>query len=208
MDGDPSNVTVLQVLPSLVTGGVERGTVEITQAIVGAGWTGLVASAGGRLVPAVRARRRPPHRAAADQPGPSDDLAQRGAARGGDPGRAGGDRACTLARAGVVGVARLPAHRRALRHHLPRDLRRGPAVQAPLQLGDGEGRAGDRGKPLHRRADRGAPRDRSDPRAGHPSRRRSGAVRSGSGLRRSDGAPGAGVAGAGWRTGRCCCPAG
>ena len=51
MGGDPSNVTVLQVLPSLVTGGVERGTVEITQAIVGAGWTGLVASAGGRLVP-------------------------------------------------------------------------------------------------------------------------------------------------------------
>ena len=46
MDGDPSNVTVLQVLPSLVAGGVERGTIEINQAIVGAGWTGLVASAG------------------------------------------------------------------------------------------------------------------------------------------------------------------
>jgi glycosyltransferase involved in cell wall biosynthesis len=45
---------VLQVLPSLVTGGVERGTIEINQAIVGAGWTSLVASAGGRLVPAVR----------------------------------------------------------------------------------------------------------------------------------------------------------
>ena len=45
---------MLQVLPSLVTGGVERGTVEINQAIVGAGWTGLVASAGGRLVPAVQ----------------------------------------------------------------------------------------------------------------------------------------------------------
>ena len=43
MDRDPSNVTVLQVLPSLVTGGVERGTVEINQAIVGVGWTGLVA---------------------------------------------------------------------------------------------------------------------------------------------------------------------
>lgn len=54
MQADPSNITVLQVLPSLVTGGVERGTIEINQAIVGAGWTGLVASAGGRLVPAVR----------------------------------------------------------------------------------------------------------------------------------------------------------
>ena len=44
---------MLQVLPSLVTGGVERGTVEITQAIAAAGWTALVASAGGRLVAAV-----------------------------------------------------------------------------------------------------------------------------------------------------------
>ena len=44
---------VLQVLPSLVTGGVERGTVEITAAVAAAGWTALVASAGGRLVGAV-----------------------------------------------------------------------------------------------------------------------------------------------------------
>ncbi len=47
------NIAVLQVLPSLVTGGVERGTIEMTQAIADAGWTALVASAGGRLVPAV-----------------------------------------------------------------------------------------------------------------------------------------------------------
>ena len=39
------NVTVLQVLPSLVTGGVERGTVEITGAIAAAGGVALVASA-------------------------------------------------------------------------------------------------------------------------------------------------------------------
>jgi glycosyltransferase involved in cell wall biosynthesis len=41
---------VLQVLPSLITGGVERGTVEIAQAIVEADATALVASAGGPLV--------------------------------------------------------------------------------------------------------------------------------------------------------------
>ncbi|HEY4172173.1 MAG TPA: glycosyltransferase family 4 protein [Rhodopila sp.] len=41
---------VLQVLPSLVTGGVERGTVEMTQAIAEAEATALVASAGGPLV--------------------------------------------------------------------------------------------------------------------------------------------------------------
>ncbi len=56
---DPRNLTVLQVLPSLVTGGVERGTIEITQAITQAGGTALVASAGGRLVTTIeRARGR------------------------------------------------------------------------------------------------------------------------------------------------------
>ena len=51
---DVRNLTVLQVLPSLVTGGVERGTLEITQAIVEAGGSALVASAGGRLVAAIK----------------------------------------------------------------------------------------------------------------------------------------------------------
>ena len=46
-------MVVLQVLPSLHTGGVERGTVEMTQAIVAAGGTAVVASAGGRMVPLV-----------------------------------------------------------------------------------------------------------------------------------------------------------
>jgi len=49
----PPGTVVLQVLPSLETGGVERGTVEITQAIVDAGGTAMVASEGGRLVGAV-----------------------------------------------------------------------------------------------------------------------------------------------------------
>ncbi len=42
--------TILQVLPALGTGGVERGTVEIAQAIIGAGWRALVASEGGPRV--------------------------------------------------------------------------------------------------------------------------------------------------------------
>ena len=40
---------VLQVLPSLVSGGVERGTVELAGALVEAGWTSCVASGGGPL---------------------------------------------------------------------------------------------------------------------------------------------------------------
>ncbi|MBE7212709.1 MAG: glycosyl transferase, partial [Gluconacetobacter diazotrophicus] len=42
---------VLQVLPSLHAGGVERGTIEMARAVVAAGGTALVASAGGRMVP-------------------------------------------------------------------------------------------------------------------------------------------------------------
>jgi glycosyltransferase involved in cell wall biosynthesis len=49
----PPVPVVLQVLPSLVTGGVERGTVEITQAVARAGWSALVTSAGGPMVPQV-----------------------------------------------------------------------------------------------------------------------------------------------------------
>jgi glycosyltransferase involved in cell wall biosynthesis len=40
---------VLQVIPSLVSGGVERGTVEVAAALVAAGWTAYVASAGGPM---------------------------------------------------------------------------------------------------------------------------------------------------------------
>lgn len=42
---------ILQVLPALQAGGVERGTIEVARAIVRAGGTALVASAGGRMVP-------------------------------------------------------------------------------------------------------------------------------------------------------------
>ncbi len=49
MSSDSPSV-VLQVLPALDGGGVERGTLEIARALVAAGHTALVASAGGRLV--------------------------------------------------------------------------------------------------------------------------------------------------------------
>src|SRR5260370_7774817 len=40
---------VLQILPNLVSGGAERGTIELAGALVAAGWTSYVASAGGPL---------------------------------------------------------------------------------------------------------------------------------------------------------------
>ncbi|WP_240759319.1 glycosyltransferase family 4 protein [Lichenicoccus roseus] len=48
MQGRPP--VILQVLPSLQAGGVERGTIEMVRAIAQAGGTPLVASAGGRMV--------------------------------------------------------------------------------------------------------------------------------------------------------------
>jgi glycosyltransferase involved in cell wall biosynthesis len=49
--GDPP--AILQVLPALTAGGVERGTLEIAEAIGAAGLRAWVASAGGALVPAL-----------------------------------------------------------------------------------------------------------------------------------------------------------
>lgn len=46
----PRPPAILQVVPALVSGGVERGTVEITEAIAEAGFQALVASAGGPMV--------------------------------------------------------------------------------------------------------------------------------------------------------------
>jgi lipid-A-disaccharide synthase len=47
--------TVLQVLPALNTGGVERGTIEITAALVKAGYRAIVASSGGPMAGEVEA---------------------------------------------------------------------------------------------------------------------------------------------------------
>ncbi len=42
--------TSLQVLPNLISGGVERGTIDVAAALVQAGWRALVVSAGGPMV--------------------------------------------------------------------------------------------------------------------------------------------------------------
>ena len=43
-------LTVLQILPALESGGVERGTLEVAAALVAAGHRSIVVSSGGRLV--------------------------------------------------------------------------------------------------------------------------------------------------------------
>lgn len=46
----PARRTLLQVVPSLVTGGVERGAVDVAAAAAAAGYRSIVASAGGPMV--------------------------------------------------------------------------------------------------------------------------------------------------------------
>lgn len=41
---------ILQIVPDLQTGGAERTTIDVAEAIVKAGWTSLVISQGGRMV--------------------------------------------------------------------------------------------------------------------------------------------------------------
>ena len=47
MSSKPNIKTCLQILPALGTGGVERGTIDMAQALVREGWRALVASEGG-----------------------------------------------------------------------------------------------------------------------------------------------------------------
>ena len=56
MSNNPQNKTppcVLQILPRLGVGGVERTTLDISRALVAAGWRSIVASAGGDLQSAI-----------------------------------------------------------------------------------------------------------------------------------------------------------
>ncbi len=48
-------MTVMQLLPALEAGGVERGTIEVARALVARGHRAIVVSGGGRLVPALAA---------------------------------------------------------------------------------------------------------------------------------------------------------
>ncbi|MCA3357944.1 MAG: glycosyltransferase family 4 protein [Roseomonas sp.] len=51
----PAPPALLQVLPALRSGGVERGALEIAEAQIAAGFRAIVASAGGEMVPALEA---------------------------------------------------------------------------------------------------------------------------------------------------------
>jgi glycosyltransferase involved in cell wall biosynthesis len=55
MTSPASRLTVVQLLPALESGGVERSTLEIAEALVAAGHRAIVVSKGGRLLPQLEA---------------------------------------------------------------------------------------------------------------------------------------------------------
>ena len=182
----PDSPVVLQVLPSLVTGGVERGTVEIAQAIAEAEATALVASAGGPLVRQIE--RAGGIHITLPLTTKSPVGIWRNAAS-----------LETLIRDHQVSLvharSRAPAWsawlacqrtRGAVRDDLSRHLWRRIAGQTFLQRRHGARADRHRRQPVHRRPGGGAARGRSRPHPGDPPRRRSGGVRSGLGRRPPD----------------------
>ena len=204
MGEEPSNVVVLQVLPSLVTGGVERGTIEITRGDrrrrVGPRW--WRAPAGGWWP-----RWNAPAAATSTLPLVSRNplTIWRNAARLAAVIRA--ERVAIVhARSRAPAWSAWLACRRTGAHFVTtyhgtygEDL----PFKRRYNCGDGERRTGDRGEPLHRRSDRGAQHGTDPARIRIDSARRGpGGVRSGRGLGRPGGAAGSGVAAAGRRLGR------
>ena len=127
--------TVLQVLPALSEGGVERGTVEIVGALADAGAVPLVASAGGRMVPAVTRAGGRHLTLPLMTKDPLNILLNARRLRRlmeREGGRAG---ACPLARSGLVRLRGGAGDGGAVHDHLARRLSREPAGQAGLQRG-------------------------------------------------------------------------
>ena len=67
---------VIQILPELESGGVERGTLEVGQYLIEQGHESIVISNGGRLVEQLRGRGKPTHQPPRAQEAPQ--LAEAG----------------------------------------------------------------------------------------------------------------------------------
>ena len=135
---------VLQVLPSLVSGGAERGTVELAAALSAAGWNAYVASAGGPLEREI-ARAGATHltlplasknplvlRRNRSSPGPRDPRSRHR------------HRPCQEPRPRVERVVGSTRDRPTFRDDVSQRLRRALGSQALVQLGHGARRAGHR----------------------------------------------------------------
>ena len=145
---------VLQVIPSLVSGGAERGTVEMAAALVAAGWTAYVASSGGPMERQL-ARVGAHH---IDLPLASKNplIMRRNAARAERHHPAAPDRhrARAQPRPGLERVVGRARDAPPLCDDVPQRLRHRPAAEALVQFGHGARRAGHRDLAIRRRARR------------------------------------------------------
>lgn len=66
-----SQPVIVQILPALNFGGVERGTLEIAAAVMAAGWRAVVISSGGLLVPQLERMGAVHHQLPVDQKNPA-----------------------------------------------------------------------------------------------------------------------------------------
>ncbi len=167
--------TILQIIPQLDAGGAELSAVEIADAVVRAGGRAIVLAEPGRLAADIAKVGGEVMPFPAATKNPLRMLANAGAiAR--IVRREHVDLVHARSRAPAWSAhAGGAAHRRAVRDHLSRRLRREERRQAALQQRDGAGRRGDRQFPLHRAPDRRALRDAGCAHRGDPARRRRGA---------------------------------
>ena len=143
---------MLQVVPSLVSGGVERGTVDLAGALVAAGWTAYVASAGGPMEHQLT--RVGAHHLTLPLASKNPLVMRRNAAALSEIIRRHKidivhARSRAPAWSALAGGARDAT---AVRHHLSQRLRHRAAAEALVQFGDGERRAGHRDLAIRRRA--------------------------------------------------------
>ena len=144
-------MTVLQIIPTLVTGGAERTTIDIAAALAARGDRALVASEGGRLVDELKSVGGEFVRMPVSWKNPVAMLANARRIAALIESEQRRHRACAKPRA-RPGRRLLACRRdrRAVRHDVSRHLWRNECAEAALQFRDGAGRGGHRQFALHR----------------------------------------------------------
>ena len=113
---------VLQIVPSLVSGGAERGTVELAGALVAAGWTSYVASAGGPMEREIVRAGATHLTLPLASKNPLRDAPQRRGAGAADPAARHRHRPCPQPRPGVERLVGGARHRAAFRDDVSQRL--------------------------------------------------------------------------------------
>ena len=171
------SLAVLQIIPRLKIGGAERAVIDISRALNGAGMQSFVTSQGGELVPDLLHTKAIHVEMPVASKNPLTIALNRPAPCPSHPHPSGGRDPCPIQGAGLVRLPRGAAHVDTDRHHVPCPLHHQFQGQAPLQLGDGARRPGDRHLRVRGPPRAGGVRGSGDSAALHLPRHRHGAFR-------------------------------